>query len=184
MKGQPRSLKKVTCIFWEVDSVEEFATLEASRSPLNHLMRCDRFTKNGNDSVLPAPTRFSCISKVRGRYMKFFVSQRKLYKASFDRLNTVTFVLIFRFRHRFFQKTLLGPHPCSSYTNISIALRRLRMRKNLQLQYHFQCFERLSMPMRSNRVLLISVVILRSALGVRTPTMTVMWRISLKISYT
>ena len=82
--------------FWEVDSVEEFATLEALRSPLNCLMRCDHFAKNSNDSVLPAPTRFSCVSEVQGRYRKFFVSQRKLYKASCDCLNSLAFVLISR----------------------------------------------------------------------------------------
>lgn len=122
VKGQPHSLKTVTCIFWEVDPVEEFVMLEALRSPLNRLMRCDHFAKNGNDSVLPAPTRFSCVSEVRGRYMKFFVSQWKLYKASCDDLNSLAFVLISRFRHRLFRKILLGPHPCPSYTNTSIAL--------------------------------------------------------------
>lgn len=94
VEGQPRSLKMVTCTFWEVDSVEEFATLEASRSPLNRLMRCDRFAKHNNDSVLPVPTKFSCVSEIRGRYMKFFVSQQKLYTASCHCLNTKAIVLI------------------------------------------------------------------------------------------
>lgn len=79
VKGQPRSLKKVTCTFWEPDSVEEFATLEASGSPLNHLMRCDRFATRSVNYVVPAATRFSCVSEVRGRFMKFFVSKRNHY---------------------------------------------------------------------------------------------------------
>jgi hypothetical protein len=141
-KGQPRSLKMVTCTFWEPESVKEFATLEASGSPLNRLMRCDRFAKHDTDYVLPAATRFSCVSKYRGRYMKFFGSQRKLYTVSRDCLTTLAFVLMSRFGHRLFQKTLLGLQPCSFYTNISIALRMLRMRTNLRSQYHFRCSER------------------------------------------
>lgn len=81
VKGQPHSLKTVTCTFWEAESVKEFATLEALGPPLNCLMRYDRFAKHGNDYVLPVATGFSCVSKYQGRYMKFFGFQRKLYTA-------------------------------------------------------------------------------------------------------
>ena len=89
VKGQPRSLKTVTCAFWEPEFVKEFATLEESGSPLNCLVRCDRSAEHGNDYVLPVATRFSCVSKYQGRYMKFFGSQQKLYTVSNNCLNTL-----------------------------------------------------------------------------------------------
>lgn len=89
LEGQPRSLKRVTCTFWEPDSVEEFPTLEASHSPLNRLVRCDQFAGRSIDFVAPAATKFSCVSEVGGRYMKFFASQQEQYTASCDPLNTL-----------------------------------------------------------------------------------------------
>ena len=112
VEGQPRSLKKVTCTFWEPLSVKEFATLEESGSPLDCLVRCDSFAKHDNDYVLPPATRFSCVSMYQGRYMKFFGSQQKLYAVSNNRLNMLALALISRFAHRLFQKTLLGLQPC------------------------------------------------------------------------
>jgi hypothetical protein len=81
--GQPvRDLKKVTCVFWEADYIEQFATLEESGSQLNHLTRCDSSTRDTEDYVLPAATKYSCVSKFGEKYIKFFVSQHALYQVS------------------------------------------------------------------------------------------------------
>jgi hypothetical protein len=77
--GQLRGpLKKVTCAFWEVDDIEEFTTLEEAGLPLHQLTRCDGIADVGRTKMPPA-TRFSCVSEVGGRYMKFLVSQHNIY---------------------------------------------------------------------------------------------------------
>ena len=81
--GQQWGLKKGTCAFWEADYAETFATLEESGSELlNHLMRCDEYADVANDYVVPAATKFSCVSKFNGKYVKFMVSEHALYTAS------------------------------------------------------------------------------------------------------
>jgi hypothetical protein len=81
--GQPRGLKKVTCAFWEADYAETFATLEESGLELlNHLTRCDEYVDDADDYVVPAATKFSCVSKFDGKYVKFVVSEHALYTAS------------------------------------------------------------------------------------------------------
>ena len=81
--GQPQSLKKVTCAFWEADYVEAFTTLEKSGAKsLNQLTRCDDFADKADDYVVPAATKFSCVSKFDGKYIKFVVSQQALYTVS------------------------------------------------------------------------------------------------------
>ena len=80
---QPRGLKKVTCAFWEADYAETFATLEESGSQvLNHLTRCDSHADEADDYVVPAATKFSCVSKFDRKYVKFVVSQHALYTGS------------------------------------------------------------------------------------------------------
>jgi hypothetical protein len=81
--GRPRGLKKVTCAFWEADYAETFATLKESGSELlNHLTRCDKFANAARNYVVPAATKFSCVSKFDGKYVKFVVSEHALYTAS------------------------------------------------------------------------------------------------------
>ena len=81
--GQPRGLKKVTCAFWEADYAETFATLEESGAKLlNHLTRCDEYADDADDYVVPAATKFSCVSKFDGKFIKFVVSEHSLYTAS------------------------------------------------------------------------------------------------------
>jgi hypothetical protein len=82
VNGQSRCLKTVTCGFWEVDYVEEFATLEESGSRLDQLTRCDGVTDDSNDPDLPAATRFSYVSEIQGKYFQFFVSQQRFFTAS------------------------------------------------------------------------------------------------------
>ncbi|KAF8811485.1 hypothetical protein BYT27DRAFT_7252739 [Phlegmacium glaucopus] len=77
--GQRQGLKKVTCTFWEADYAETFTTLEESGSLLNHLTRCDDYADEDEDHVVPTPTKFSCVSKFDGEYIKFVVSQQSLY---------------------------------------------------------------------------------------------------------
>ena len=81
--GEPQSLKKATCAFWEADYAETFATLEESGSQLlNHLTRCDDYADEAKEYTVPAATRFSCVSKFDGRYVKFVVSQQSLHTGS------------------------------------------------------------------------------------------------------
>jgi hypothetical protein len=88
---QLRSVKKVTCAFWEADYAETFATLEESGSQLlNHLTRCDSHADEASDHVVPAATKFSCVSKFDGKYIKFVVSQHALYTGSAFPLNCLT----------------------------------------------------------------------------------------------
>ena len=49
---------------------------------MNHLMRCDQYTDSADDYIVPASTKFVCVSKFRGKYVKFVVSQHALYMAS------------------------------------------------------------------------------------------------------
>jgi hypothetical protein len=80
---QPRGLKKVTCAFWEADYAETFTTLEESGAKLlNHLTRCDEYADDANDYIVPAATKFSCVSKFDGKFIKFVVSEHSLYMAS------------------------------------------------------------------------------------------------------
>jgi len=81
--GQPRGLKKVTCASWEADYAETFATLEESGAKLlNHLTRCDEYADDADDYVVPPATKFSCVSKFDGKFIKFVVSEHSLYTAS------------------------------------------------------------------------------------------------------
>jgi hypothetical protein len=62
---------------------ETFATLEESDSHLlNHLTRCDSCANEASNYVMPATTKFSCVSKFNGKYIKFVVSQHALYMVS------------------------------------------------------------------------------------------------------
>ena len=79
--GQARDLKKVTCTLWEADYAEIFATLEESGSELNRLTRCDAYSDDA-DYVVPAATKFSCVSKFDRKYIKFVVSEQVKYTAS------------------------------------------------------------------------------------------------------
>ena len=81
--GQLQGSKKVVCAFWEADYAETFATLEESGAQsLNHLTRCDDYADEAKDYCVPAATKFSCVSKFRGKYVKFVVSQQSLYTGS------------------------------------------------------------------------------------------------------
>ena len=83
VKGQPRALKLVTCSFWEADDAEIFATFEESGSKLlGVLERCDEYADKEADFVVPAAQKFSFVSEFDGEYIKFVVSQRKLYTVS------------------------------------------------------------------------------------------------------
>ena len=75
-------LQKVTCVFWEVDSMEEFATLEESGGVLGQLTRCDKYARKARDYVVPAATRYYCVTLVNKTYLKFFVSAAKTYSVS------------------------------------------------------------------------------------------------------
>lgn len=88
---QPRGLKKVTCVFWEADYAETFTTLEELGSQLlNHLTRCDSHADEASDYVVPAATKFSCVSKFEGKYIKFVVFQHALYTGSAFPLECLT----------------------------------------------------------------------------------------------
>jgi hypothetical protein len=80
--GGLRGLKKVTCQFWEVDYAERFDTLEESGLALNCLTRCDEYADQSVDCVVPAATKFACVSKFKDKYVKFIVSRKKFYSAS------------------------------------------------------------------------------------------------------
>jgi hypothetical protein len=70
-------------VFWEADYAETFMTLEESGSQLlNHLTRCDSHADEASDHVVPATTKFSCVSKFYRKYIKFVVSQHALYTES------------------------------------------------------------------------------------------------------
>jgi hypothetical protein len=125
-RGQPGSLKSVTCALWEVDDVQEFASLKASGSQLNTLTRCDGIKDDSNSPVPPPATKFSCVSRIQGTFLKFFVSQKKLYTASPVWSNTVALVLIYIYGYRFSPKTQMGPRPCIFYTDMYIVIRRTR----------------------------------------------------------
>jgi hypothetical protein len=80
---QSQGLKQVTCTFWEADYVETFATFEEAGSQmLDRLIRCDDYADEADDCVVPAATKFSCVSLFKGDYLKFVVSQRALYTVS------------------------------------------------------------------------------------------------------
>jgi hypothetical protein len=84
MAGKPRGLRKVTCAFWEADYTKTFATLEESGSKLlNHLTRCNQYADDADDYIVPAATKFPCVSEFDGKYVKFVVSEHALYTASF-----------------------------------------------------------------------------------------------------
>jgi hypothetical protein len=80
---QSQGLKQVTCTFWEADYVEAFATFEeAGSQTLDRLIRCDGYADEADDYVVPAATKFSCISLFKGEYLKFVVSRHTLYTVS------------------------------------------------------------------------------------------------------
>ena len=71
------------CTLWQADYIEMFATLEESGSELlNHLTRCDEYSADADDHVVPVATKFSCVSKFDREYLKFVVSEQALYTAS------------------------------------------------------------------------------------------------------
>jgi hypothetical protein len=81
--GQSRGLKKVTCALWEADYAETFATLEESGSELlNCLVRCDEYSDDADDYVVPAATKYLCVSKFNREYIKFVVSEQARYTVS------------------------------------------------------------------------------------------------------
>ena len=81
--GQPQGLKKVTCAFWKADYAKTFMTLkELGSELLNHLMRCNQYADATNDYIMPAATKFSCISIFNRKHVKFVVSEHALYMAS------------------------------------------------------------------------------------------------------
>ena len=91
IRGQPQGLKKVTCVFWEVEYAKRFETLEKSGSQeLNKLTRCDDYAGEAVDHVVPAATKYSCVSKFNGKYVKFAVSQKSLYMGSISGLECFT----------------------------------------------------------------------------------------------
>jgi len=81
--GNPRKLKRVTCTYWTLDDIKTFVTLKKSGSRLNHLTRCDSYSDHDEEEhVLPAATKFSCVSKVNEKFVKYIVSQQQRYVAS------------------------------------------------------------------------------------------------------
>ena len=80
---QPWGLKKVLCSLWKADYIEIFMTLEElGLKSLNHLMRCDKYSANTDDYILPAATKISCVSKFDGKCRKFVDSEHALYMVS------------------------------------------------------------------------------------------------------
>ena len=55
---------------------------ESGSEPLNCLVRCDEYSDDANDYVVPTATKYSCISKFDGEYIKFVVSEQARYMAS------------------------------------------------------------------------------------------------------
>ena len=73
----------MTCALWEADYAEMFMTLEELGSePLNCLVRCDEYSDDADDYVMPAATKYSCVSKFDREYIKFVVSEQARYMAS------------------------------------------------------------------------------------------------------
>lgn len=83
VEGQPRTLKQITCAFWEADYMETFPTFEESglRS-LKVLERLDEYAGKDEEFVVPAATKFGFVSEFGGEFLKFVVSQQVLYKVS------------------------------------------------------------------------------------------------------
>jgi hypothetical protein len=140
IRGQTRSLKKVTCAFWEAEYTETFATFEESGlQSLGVLERCDEFAGMDNDFVVPAATKFSFVSEFGNEYIKFVVSQRNLYTVSAFPAEYST--LISMFGCRFIPKTLVGSQKCISSKDTFIAgLWMMKIRTNQNLEFHFQHF--------------------------------------------
>jgi hypothetical protein len=83
VSGNSRVLKQVMCTFWGLDDVKVFDTLEGAGQQLDHLTRCDEYTdKDDKTFVLPAPTKFSCISRVNRAFVKYVVSEQQRYVVS------------------------------------------------------------------------------------------------------
>jgi hypothetical protein len=78
----PQNLKRVTCTFWEVKDIQRFATLEESGSELNYLTRCDKYASDELDYIVPAASQFSCVSQIKGEYVKFISSPSAVYTVS------------------------------------------------------------------------------------------------------
>ena len=81
-RGKAKELKSVKYSFWEMDYTETFSSLKESCSSLNVLERCDEYAKESEDRVVPAATKFSCVSKMDGEFIKFVVSQRHVQTVS------------------------------------------------------------------------------------------------------
>jgi hypothetical protein len=83
VEGQPRTLKEVTCAFWEADYVETFPTFEESGlHSLGVLERLDEYAAMDDKFVVPAATKFGFVSEFGEEFLKFVVSQQALYKVS------------------------------------------------------------------------------------------------------
>jgi hypothetical protein len=78
----PWNLKRVTCTFWEAKDIQRFATLEESGSELNYLTRCDEYASDELDYIMPAASQFSCVSQIKGEYVKFISSPSAVYMVS------------------------------------------------------------------------------------------------------
>ena len=73
----------MTCALWEADYAEMFVTLdELSSELLNCLVRCDEYSDDAYDYVMPTATKYSCVSKFDGEYIKIVVSEQAWYMAS------------------------------------------------------------------------------------------------------
>lgn len=104
--------------FWEVDYVQEFATLKASGSQLDHLMRCDGLTDD-DGSVQPPVIRLqSCVLAQGTKVHEICCFPTKTLSGKLC-LNILLFVLMPIFCYRLFPKILLGQQPYIFYTNIS-----------------------------------------------------------------
>ena len=67
----------MTCTLWEPDYAETFDTLaESGSDELDCLVRCDTFTRDAKNYVIPPATKFE------GKYTKFVVSQHVVYTVS------------------------------------------------------------------------------------------------------
>lgn len=80
---EPQIMQKVTCTFWEVEETQEFATLEESGLELDCLTRSDEFAAEEHERVVPAASKFSCVSQIQGTYVKFIGSPSAVYNVSF-----------------------------------------------------------------------------------------------------
>ena len=79
---QPWNLKRVTCTFWEIKDIQHFATLEESGLELSCLTRCDKYVNHELDYIVPAASKFSCVSQIKGEHVKFISPPSAVYTVS------------------------------------------------------------------------------------------------------